>query len=122
MPSAILTPTPSRDDYDTEYLNRPSHGISRNADLPLFSQVDQPSGIVTSSDLLARCRQYLSGADCDRILNAFRYADDAHLGQFRKSGEPYITHPLAVASILAGWHLDAATVCAGLMHDVLEDT
>ena len=57
-----------------------------------------------------------------RIQAAFRYADDAHLGQFRKSGEPYITHPLAVATILAEWHLDAATICAGLMHDVLEDT
>ena len=80
------------------------------------------TAIATSAQLLARCRQYLSESDVRRIQAAFRYADDAHLGQFRKSGEPYITHPLAVATILAEWHLDAATICAGLMHDVLEDT
>ena len=80
------------------------------------------TAIATSAQLLARCRQYLSESDVSRIQAAFRYADDAHLGQFRKSGEPYITHPLAVATILAEWHLDAATICAGLMHDVLEDT
>ena len=46
----------------------------------------------------------------------------AHLGQFRNSGAPYNTHPIAVAEILASWHMDAETIEAGLMHDVLEDT
>ena len=77
---------------------------------------------MTSSELLARCSQFLSKADVERVRQAFMYADDAHLGQFRKSGEPYITHPLAVANILAEWRLDSTTICAGLMHDVLEDT
>lgn len=110
-------------DYDEAYLDRRADEIvSDDADLPLYTPVGKATAIATSAQLLARCRQYLSESDVSRIQAAFRYADDAHLGQFRKSGEPYITHPLAVATILAEWHLDAATICAGLMHDVLEDT
>ena len=110
-------------DYDEAYLDRRADEIvSDDADLPLYTPVGKATEIATSAQLLARCRQYLSESDVSRIQAAFRYADDAHLGQFRKSGEPYITHPLAVATILAEWHLDAATICAGLMHDVLEDT
>lgn len=110
-------------DYDEAYLDRRADEIvSDDADLPLYTPVGKATSIATSAQLLARCRQYLSESDVSRIQAAFRYADDAHLGQFRKSGEPYITHPLAVATILAEWHLDAATICAGLMHDVLEDT
>ena len=110
-------------DYDEAYLDRRADEIvSDDADLPLYTPVGKATAIATSAQLLARCRQYLSESDVSRIQVAFRYADDAHLGQFRKSGEPYITHPLAVATILAEWHLDAATICAGLMHDVLEDT
>lgn len=91
------------------------------ADLPLFTP-KAPTATVTASALLERCRQYLSNADVEKIREAYRYADAAHLGQFRKSGEPYITHPIAVASVLASWKMDAATIEAGLMHDVLEDT
>ena len=110
-------------DYDEAYLDRRADEIvSDDADLPLYTPVGKATAIATSAQLLARCRQYLSESDVSRIQAAFRYTDDAHLGQFRKSGEPYITHPLAVATILAEWHLDAATICAGLMHDVLEDT
>ena len=110
-------------DYDEAYLDRRADEIvSDDADLPLYTPVGKATAIATSAQLLARCRQNLSESDVSRIQAAFRYADDAHLGQFRKSGEPYITHPLAVATILAEWHLDAATICAGLMHDVLEDT
>lgn len=110
-------------DYDEAYLDRRADEIvSDDADLPLYTPVGKATAIATSAQLLARCRQYLSESDVSRIQAAFRYADDAHLGQFRKSAEPYITHPLAVATILAEWHLDAATICAGLMHDVLEDT
>ena len=112
----------SDEDYDVAYLSREQEHIGESADLPLFFSVTEPAKIVTSSELLDRCAVYLSQADISRIKDAFRCADEAHLGQFRKSGEPYITHPLAVASILAEWHLDADTVCAGLLHDVLEDT
>ena len=92
-----------------------------DADLPLFTP-QAPEGVVTAQALVDTCRLYLSTDDVERIREAYRYADNAHLGQFRKSGEPYITHPIAVASILASWRMDAQTIEAGLMHDVLEDT
>ncbi len=65
---------------------------------------------------------YLRQADIDQIERAYEVARGAHSGQFRKSGEPYITHPLAVAKILAEWHLDAQALMAALLHDVVEDT
>ena len=92
-----------------------------DADLPLFTP-QAADGVVTAQALVDTCRLYLAQDDVERIREAYRYADNAHLGQFRKSGEPYITHPIAVASILASWRMDAETVEAGLMHDVLEDT
>lgn len=92
-----------------------------DADLPLFTP-QPPVGVVTAQALVDTCRTYLSGTDVEKIREAYRYADNAHLGQFRKSGEPYITHPIAVASILASWRMDAQAIEAGLMHDVLEDT
>lgn len=58
----------------------------------------------------------------DRILSAFHLAADAHTGQTRRSGDPYITHPVAVTKLLADAGADADTICAGLLHDVVEDT
>lgn len=110
------------EDYDVAYLDRAENALDDSADLPLFFSVAKPAKIVTSAELLDRCAIYLAKSDIDKVKDAFRCADEAHLGQFRKSGEPYITHPLAVASILAQWHMDADTICAGLLHDVLEDT
>ena len=92
-----------------------------DADLPLFTPQGR-SNIVSAQNLLDECRSYLPPSDIDKIREAYKYADSAHLGQFRKSGEPYITHPISVASILASWKMDAQTIQAGLMHDVLEDT
>ena len=65
---------------------------------------------------------YLPPADINRIEEAYQFSDNAHEGQTRKSGGPYITHPLAVAGIIAGWQLDAQAVMAALLHDVMEDT
>ena len=64
---------------------------------------------------------YLSKAEVKQIREAYKFADGAHLGQFRASGEPYITHPLAVAGLVADWHLDAQALMAALMHDAMED-
>src|SRR5574343_1180467 len=64
---------------------------------------------------------YLDEADIRRVREAYRFADEAHLGQFRASGEPYITHPIAVAGLCADWKLDAQAIMAALMHDAMED-
>jgi len=65
---------------------------------------------------------YLPQKDVALVKSAFEFSESAHRGQFRKSGEPYITHPLAVASILSQWRLDAQGLAAALLHDVMEDT
>src|SRR5947207_7696146 len=65
---------------------------------------------------------YLPAPDIALVERAFEFSESAHRGQFRKSGEPYITHPLAVASILSQWRLDAHGLAAALLHDVTEDT
>ena len=65
---------------------------------------------------------YLKQADVARLAQAYRFSEAAHKGQTRQSGDPYISHPLAVAEILAGWHLDGQALMAALLHDVMEDT
>jgi GTP diphosphokinase / guanosine-3',5'-bis(diphosphate) 3'-diphosphatase len=65
---------------------------------------------------------YLKQADVARLADAYRFSEAAHKGQKRQSGDPYISHPLAVAEILAGWHLDGQALVAALLHDVMEDT
>ncbi len=78
--------------------------------------------IVTLAGLTKLAATYLPAADVRRIREAYRYSDAAHLGQFRSSGEPYISHPIAVAEICALWKLDADTLMAALLHDVIEDS
>lgn len=73
-------------------------------------------------DLIERVRKYHPSDDISMIEKAYRLADNAHQGQVRKSGEPYIIHPLCVAIILADLELDKETIVAGLLHDVVEDT
>jgi GTP diphosphokinase / guanosine-3',5'-bis(diphosphate) 3'-diphosphatase len=65
---------------------------------------------------------YLRPKDVARLAEAYRFSEAAHAGQRRQSGDPYISHPLAVAEILADWHLDGQTLMAALLHDVTEDT
>jgi len=64
---------------------------------------------------------YLPPAEIDRVRAAYRFADQMHQGQSRHNGEPYITHPLAVASLCAEWKLDTPALMAALLHDVMED-
>ena len=73
-------------------------------------------------DLIVRVRKYHPSDDISLIEKAYRLADDAHRNQVRKSGEPYIIHPLCVAIILADLEMDKETIAAGLLHDVVEDT
>lgn len=74
------------------------------------------------SQLTLSLKQYLKQQDIEQIWEAYRFGEAAHLGQMRKSGEPYITHPVSVAIILSRLHLDTPTIIAALLHDVVEDT
>lgn len=76
---------------------------------------------ITFEDLINKIRDY-NPDEVEIISKAYNYAKDLHEGQVRQSGEPYITHPLNVAYILADMKADKDTVCAGLLHDTLEDT
>lgn len=78
--------------------------------------------ILTSKQVIERTAVYLQPEDVAIVQKAFLYAENAHKDQYRKSGEPYIIHPIQVAGILADLELDASTVAAGFLHDVVEDT
>ena len=78
--------------------------------------------IETHDDLLAALRASDKVYDLDKIERAYQVADKAHGGQVRKSGDPYISHPLSVAIILVGMGMDTDCICAALLHDVVEDT
>ena len=67
-------------------------------------------------------KTYLSQEQCNQVNRAYYFAEQAHHGQFRLSGEPYVTHPLAVAGILADMHMDHQSLMAAMLHDVIEDT
>ena len=72
--------------------------------------------------LIDTIHKYHPSTDISMVEKAYHMADDAHKGQLRKSGEPYIIHPLSVAIILAELELDKETIVAGILHDVAEDT
>ncbi len=74
------------------------------------------------TQLLNKLESYLPPAQVDRVREAYEFGAQAHEGQKRLSGEPYIAHPVAVADILADLHLDAQTIVAAILHDVIEDT
>src|SRR3712207_6807086 len=81
-----------------------------------------PAPTVTISSLIENVSAYgLEGTE-ELLAEAYNVSHAAHRGQTRKSGEPFVYHPLATAGILAGLHLDPTTVAAALLHDVLEDT
>lgn len=91
----------------------------------LFGPTSQPAApprqqVVSISGLTEKL-SYLKPADLKLVKEAFHFSDEAHLGQYRQSGEPYITHPVAVAEICAGWKLDVQSIMAALLHDVIED-
>lgn len=81
-----------------------------------------PSSLISGTDLSELVGRYMNDEDSKRVYNAFLVAANAHEGVVRKSGEFYIFHPIAVAYTLANLHMDADTICAALLHDVIEDT
>ena len=82
----------------------------------------KPSTLISATDLSEKVSRYMSTEEASRVYEAFLVAADAHDGVVRKSGEFYIFHPIEVAYTLADLHMDADTVCAALLHDVIEDT
>jgi guanosine-3',5'-bis(diphosphate) 3'-pyrophosphohydrolase len=99
-----------------ELLPSALQGLQRAVSSPA-PKSPQVASFATLTDKLG----YLSKAEHKKVLEAFRFADEAHLGQFRATGEPYITHPIAVAGLCADWKLDVQAIMAALMHDTIED-
>ena len=78
---------------------------------------------VTIEDLIKEASKYIEDErELDNIRHGYMYAKECHEGQFRKSGEPYIIHPLHVCMNLTKFNADESSLCAGLLHDVVEDT
>jgi GTP diphosphokinase / guanosine-3',5'-bis(diphosphate) 3'-diphosphatase len=134
MPSAPTTPdvpasspapaTPPASSYSPTGLARRAAEALRKAVVWRADVTSEPAppAVVSFAQLTEKLKRYLPSGDIQRVKEAFKVSDAAHLGQFRKSGEPYITHPIAVAELLADWKLDAAAIQAALLHDVLEDS
>lgn len=97
----------------------PAPGADRRA--PATPSPAAANAAAASFASLTARLDYLSPPDLEQVRLAYRFSDQAHLGQLRNSGEPYITHPIAVAAQCAEWKLDAQALMAALLHDALED-
>ena len=95
---------------------------SRHLFGPTSAPSSPPKQQVVSLAKLTEKLSYFKPAEIKLVRKAFQFADEAHLGQYRQSGEPYITHPLAVAELCADWRLDVNSIMSALLHDVIEDT
>ncbi len=87
-----------------------------------FQQRDNREEVNCIDALGSTLQSYLSPVQVNQVKRAYYYAEQAHEGQRRRSGEPYVTHPLAVAGILADMHMDHQSLMAAMLHDVIEDT
>jgi guanosine-3',5'-bis(diphosphate) 3'-pyrophosphohydrolase len=96
-----------------------SLGIVSGLATPLETEIEP--AVASMAHLQQILSTYLEAKDIATIREAYRFSDEAHLGQLRSSGSPYITHPISVAEICAGWKLDAQAIQAALLHDVIED-
>ncbi|MDM0113915.1 bifunctional (p)ppGpp synthetase/guanosine-3',5'-bis(diphosphate) 3'-pyrophosphohydrolase [Variovorax sp. J22R133] len=97
---------------------KPQHKASGGAQRPTPAALNAAAA---SFAALTAKLDYLNAEDTELVRRAYRFADEAHLGQLRNSGEPYITHPIAVAQQCAEWKLDAQALMAALLHDAIED-
>ena len=108
-------------DISSEELKRLEQEVQSNS-ITIKETKDFTSPEALYEELIASIRRYHPSADISLVAKAYKVASAAHDGQVRKSGEPYIIHPLSVAIILADLELDKETIAAGILHDVLEDT
>ena len=90
------------------------------SEMPLVMTIEDVTAAAES--FFAELSPHLKPDDIQLVRQAFVFSEQCHRGQTRKSGEPYITHPLAVAQILAGWFVDAQSLATAFLHDVMEDT
>lgn len=97
------------------------NGLPKNGAHHVMPQAAAVNAVAASFAGLTAKLDYLSPSDFEQVRLAYRFADEAHLGQLRNNGEPYITHPIAVAAQCAEWKLDAQALMAALLHDALED-
>jgi GTP pyrophosphokinase len=95
--------------------------VHRNTDHNGADPNGAVAGVASVTQLNAKLAEYLTPSELKKVKEAYRFSDEMHLGQMRKSGEPYISHPIAVAEICADWKLDAQAIMAALLHDVMED-
>ena len=112
---SLTTPDSTQTSTPTTRASRPgskSHETATPAPAP---------GVASVTQLSAKLAEYLSPSELKKVKDAYRFSDEMHLGQVRKSGEPYISHPIAVAEICADWKLDVQAIMAALLHDVMED-
>ena len=103
----------------------PLPSVGSSVDPTITSSTSAPMGAdpdMRFEDLVTLAAGYLDEQDMATLRRAYRYACDSHNGQRRKSGEPFVIHPVEVAIILADLHMDVETLCAALLHDVVEDT
>ncbi len=101
--------------------------MEKKLNTEVFSQTDTLGHIADETDVIVdkvikRVAQYNPNANTDMIYVAYHVAKEAHKNQFRKSGEPYIIHPVQIAYIASELSMDSVAICAGLLHDVIEDT
>src|SRR6476620_2352139 len=114
-PDSTVSATPAkRGDAARQGAQRPSRQDPAAAPAPAH-------GVAYVYRLSAQLSEYLTPSELKKVREAYRFSDEKHLGQMRKSGEPYISHPIAVAEICAEWKLDAQAIMAALLHDVMED-
>ena len=107
-------------DFSSESLDLQKKVKEEDDNIKPMKEFESPEKLY--DELIASVRKYHPSTDISLIEKAYHVARDAHEGQARKSGEPYIIHPLCVAIILAELELDKETIVAGLLHDVVEDT
>ncbi len=117
-----MSQTPSESSSSSSPAKARGKRASTTASLTnLPAEIIPVSSAVSITLLIGKLSAYLPANELALIREAFRFSDEMHLGQMRRSGEPYISHPIAVAEICADWKLDAQAIMAALLHDVMED-
>ena len=98
-----------------------THSLGALSGLATPVETELEPVVASMASLQSLLSGYLSSKEIVLVKEAYRFSDQAHLGQFRSSGSPYISHPISVAEICAGWKLDVDAIRAALLHDVMED-